>query len=45
MTSAGPEQRPLPPAPVLALLRGPLARVVPAVFVFSIRPERIRTLA
>jgi 2-polyprenyl-6-methoxyphenol hydroxylase-like FAD-dependent oxidoreductase len=31
----------LPPTPVRALLRGPLARLVPRVFVFGIRPERV----
>jgi hypothetical protein len=32
----------LPPAPVRALLRGPVARLIPRVFVFGIRPERVR---
>jgi 2-polyprenyl-6-methoxyphenol hydroxylase-like FAD-dependent oxidoreductase len=32
----------LPPALVRALLRGPLARLVPRVFVFGVRPERLR---
>lgn len=37
-----PEGRPLlPPAPVLALLRGPVSRMVPRVFVYGIRPERV----
>lgn len=45
LTSARSGQRLLPPAPVLALLRSPLARVVPSIFVFGIRPERIRTAA
>ena len=31
----------LPPAPVRALLAGPIARLVPRVFVYGIRPERI----
>ncbi|MCU1472181.1 MAG: hypothetical protein JWQ92_249, partial [Amnibacterium sp.] len=31
----------LPPAPVRALLAGPVARLVPRVFVYGIRPERI----
>ena len=45
LTSASPDQRLLPPAPVRALLRGPLARIVPSIFVFGIRPERITTAA
>ncbi|MGN6444032.1 FAD-dependent oxidoreductase [Amnibacterium sp.] len=37
-----PEGRPLlPPAPVLALLRGPVSRMIPRVFVYGIRPERV----
>ncbi|WP_375389379.1 FAD-dependent monooxygenase [uncultured Amnibacterium sp.] len=31
----------LPPAPVLAVLRGPVARLLPRVFGFGIRPERV----
>ena len=30
-----------PPAPVLAVLRGPLSRLMPRVFVYGIRPERV----
>jgi 2-polyprenyl-6-methoxyphenol hydroxylase-like FAD-dependent oxidoreductase len=38
------ESAPLaPPAIVRALLRTPLTRIVPQVFVFGIRPERITT--
>lgn len=32
-----------PPAPVRLLLRSPLTRVIPRVFVYGIRPERIAT--
>jgi hypothetical protein len=31
----------MPPAPVLAMLRGPVARVLPRVFVYGLRPERV----
>ena len=32
-----------PPAPVRALLRGPVSRLIPRVFVFGLRPERVRS--
>ena len=31
----------VPPAPVRALLRGPVARLVPRVFVYGLRPEHV----
>jgi 2-polyprenyl-6-methoxyphenol hydroxylase-like FAD-dependent oxidoreductase len=41
MTRTGADRSLLPPAPVRALLAGPVARLVPRVFVYGIRPERI----
>jgi 2-polyprenyl-6-methoxyphenol hydroxylase-like FAD-dependent oxidoreductase len=41
MTTAPPGQPLMPPGPVLALLRGPVARFIPRVFVYGIRPERV----
>jgi len=40
-TRAGADGPIRPPAPVRALLGGPVARVLPRVFVYGIRPERI----
>jgi 2-polyprenyl-6-methoxyphenol hydroxylase-like FAD-dependent oxidoreductase len=41
MTTAPPGKSLLPPAPLLALIRGPIARLLPRVFVYGIRPERV----
>ncbi len=41
MTSTGADRSLLPPAPVRALLSSPLTRLVPRVFAYGIRPERI----
>ncbi|GAA2753995.1 hypothetical protein GCM10009869_30530 [Amnibacterium kyonggiense] len=40
-TETPPGRSLLPPAPALALLRGPIARMLPRVFVYGIRPERV----
>jgi 2-polyprenyl-6-methoxyphenol hydroxylase-like FAD-dependent oxidoreductase len=41
MTHTAADRSLLPPAPVRALLAGPVARLLPRVFVYGIRPERI----
>ena len=41
MTRTAADASLVPPAPVLALLRGPLSRLMPRVFVYGIRPERV----
>jgi 2-polyprenyl-6-methoxyphenol hydroxylase-like FAD-dependent oxidoreductase len=41
ITETPPGRSLLPPAPVLAFLRGPVARLLPRVFVYGIRPERV----
>jgi 2-polyprenyl-6-methoxyphenol hydroxylase-like FAD-dependent oxidoreductase len=41
MTRTSADRSLLPPAPVRALLAGPVARLLPRVFVYGIRPERI----
>ena len=40
-TETPPGRSLLPPKPILALLRGPVARLLPRVFVYGIRPERV----
>lgn len=40
-TMSRPGARLVPPAPMRALLRGPFARLIPRVFVFGVRPERV----
>ncbi len=40
-TRTAPEERLMPPAPVLAVARVPLTRIVPRVFVYGLRPERV----
>jgi len=41
LTRTGADRSLLPPAPVRALIAGPVARLLPRVFVYGIRPERI----
>ncbi|MGN6743213.1 MAG: FAD-dependent oxidoreductase [Amnibacterium sp.] len=41
LTRTGADRALTPPAPVRALLGGPVARLLPRVFVYGIRPERI----
>ncbi|HET6825732.1 MAG TPA: hypothetical protein VFH64_07385, partial [Amnibacterium sp.] len=41
MSRTGAGQSLLPPAPVRAFIAGPVARLLPRVFVYGIRPERI----
>jgi 2-polyprenyl-6-methoxyphenol hydroxylase-like FAD-dependent oxidoreductase len=41
MSRTGAERSLLPPAPVRALIAGPVSRLLPRVFVYGIRPERI----
>jgi 2-polyprenyl-6-methoxyphenol hydroxylase-like FAD-dependent oxidoreductase len=41
MTTAAEGTSLMPSAPVLALLRGPVARLLPRVFVYGLRPERV----
>ena len=45
ITRAAPDASLVPPAPVRALLRGPVARLMPRLFVFGVRPERVAPLA
>ena len=41
LTTGDPDRPIRPPAPVRALLRSPLTRLIPRVFVYGIRPERL----
>jgi 2-polyprenyl-6-methoxyphenol hydroxylase-like FAD-dependent oxidoreductase len=41
LTTAAPGASLMPRAPILALLRGPVAHFLPRVFVYGIRPERV----